>query len=486
MGVVAPEFVSFTLDWWLQNDDHPGWDASTSILTMNLTASRLIGAAAGLAPAFLRIGGSRADVIIYHFDQSDEEERKHCFINSNACLTMGRWDDILNFAAKVKARVVFTLNYIGYTETDTVDWDTSKVFKLLNYTATYHSQSGVLYGLELGNEPLHNAKVKNMTRYAESFRALRNMIDTLWDNVPMAFKPKLMGPATTGAGSSFSTCLTAIGQYLDVATYHRYQDDGKDHQLSKKATSPHFFRRSESFDEAANKTSNMLLIQNAQVWVGEGAMAYHSGQDGVTNTFASSFWYAHNLGEMATSKPISHSVFCRQTLTGGHYELLDHQADYEPNPDYWTALLWNSLMGDVALDAKGINCCIPGSDSLLVHAFCARPSAFAKEGDVSVVFINIDKVSSFNVSTDLSDHSSFSGNRSDFLLEPHNNPRLKSKQARLNGNLLLLDKEGKLPSLLPQTKHNFHPIVVPPLSLLFSVLHNVSARACLSHYSSLT
>jgi heparanase 1 len=482
-GVVNPEFVSYTLDWWLYDRNHPGWDVTTSVLTIDLKSSRLVSAAAGLAPAFLRIGGSRADNIIYHFDPNDDNEREQCSLHPKACLTIDRWDEILNFASKVQARVVFTLNYYGYTNKDTMDWDTSKIFKLLNHTVTQHS-SGVLYGIELGNEPLHkNNKVKNLERYANSYGALRMMIDTLWYDVPIHLKPKLMGPASTRPGKKFTEGLTAVGRYLDVVTYHQYLGDGEDQNLPKKVMRSDFFHLRKIVDEAAFQASQTLLNNSAQLWVGEGALAYHSGQDGLTNTIASSFWYAHYLGETATSAPFSHSVFCRQTLTGGYYELLDHQANYEPNPDYWTALLWKKLMGTVAL---GVEDFLPGADALLVHAFCARPSAYAKRGDVSVLYINIDKDVSFDAITNISDHSNLSRNRSDFLLEPHTTPRLKSKKVRLNGELLALDEVGNLPFLMPQKRRTFDPIIVPPLSLLFSVIHNVSAPSCLSAYSSLS
>ena len=79
-----------------------------------------------------------------------------------------------------------------------------------------------------------------------------------------------MGPATTGSGKSFTKGLEMIGKYLDVATYHKYRlGDGGDSNLSKKAMQPLSFSRSESFDEAAFKTSSKLRNENAQVWIGE-------------------------------------------------------------------------------------------------------------------------------------------------------------------------------------------------------------------------
>lgn len=57
---------------------------------------------------------------------------------------------------------------------------------------------------------------------------------------------------------------------------------------------------------------------NSQLWVGEAAAAWHSGADGVTNAFTSSFWWSDALGVLAAH---NHSVYCRQTLLGGNYGL---------------------------------------------------------------------------------------------------------------------------------------------------------------------
>ena len=42
-------------------------------------------------------------------------------------------------------------------------------------------------------------------------------------------------------------------------------------------------------------------------------------------------------------------MYCRQTLVGGNYGLLDPHRDYEPNPDFYAALLWRHTMGTEVL-----------------------------------------------------------------------------------------------------------------------------------------
>jgi len=48
--------------------------------------------------------------------------------------------------------------------------------------------------------------------------------------------------------------------------------------------------------------------KKAQLWIGEGAMAYDSGLHGLTDTFHGSLWYANILGALTKTKPLPHSV----------------------------------------------------------------------------------------------------------------------------------------------------------------------------------
>jgi len=82
------------------------------------------------------------------------------------------------------------------------------------------------------------------------------------------------------------------------------------------------------------------------LWMGETGGVSHSGRDTVTNRFMSAFWYLDWLG---TFSLYGHKGFCRQTLLGGNYGLLQNEnGNIRPNPDFWAALLFNSLMkGDI-------------------------------------------------------------------------------------------------------------------------------------------
>jgi len=69
----------------------------------------------------------------------------------------------------------------------------------------------------------------------------------------------------------------------------------------------------------------------ASAWVSESGGVFNNGGLLVSNTFINSIWYLDQLG-MASK--YNTKVFCRQTLIGGNYGLLDTQT-FLPNPDYY-------------------------------------------------------------------------------------------------------------------------------------------------------
>ena len=55
------------------------------------------------------------------------------------------------------------------------------------------------------------------------------------------------------------------------------------------------------------------------------------------------------MSALRNLKKYGHAAFCRQTLLGGNYGLLQNENGViRPNPDFWAADLFNQLMiGDV-------------------------------------------------------------------------------------------------------------------------------------------
>ena len=98
--------------------------------------------------------------------------------------------------------------------------------------------------------------------------------------------------------------------------------------------------------------------------MGETGGAFNSGQNTTTNRFMSHRWY---LGKLTTPPPqdlqekrsdqlgifaqYKHDAYCRQTLIGGNYGLLQRtNSENSINPDFWGTVLFNSLMGEFVHD----------------------------------------------------------------------------------------------------------------------------------------
>ncbi|KAL0002913.1 hypothetical protein SO802_016694 [Lithocarpus litseifolius] len=103
-------------------------------------------------------------------------------------------------------------------------------------------------------------------------------------------------------------------------------------------------------------------IQHNGPWasarVGESGGAYNSGGHHVFDSFMDSFWYLDQLG-MASK--FNTKAYCRQTLVGRNYGLLN-TATFVHRPDYYSALLWHQLMG------KGV-LAVNAGDSPHLHSY---------------------------------------------------------------------------------------------------------------------
>lgn len=82
---------------------------------------------------------------------------------------------------------------------------------------------------------------------------------------------------------------------------------------------------------------------------------------------------------MAQMAGNGHRKYCRQTLLGGNYELLN-KTTLMPNPDYYTSYLWNRFVGTKILEVKRED----KYSDLRTYAACGKV-----QGDMIFIFINL-------------------------------------------------------------------------------------------------
>jgi heparanase 1 len=214
---------------------------------------------------------------------------------------------------------------------------------------------------------------------------------------------------------------------------------------------------------------------NVDLWVGETAAAWDSGQAGVCDSFLSGFWYINQLGMLAST---GHKAMCRQAFVGGNYGLLDQSQDFKPNPDYYTGLLFHRLMGSAYLDCPQLE---PAEADLIAelrsYAAC---TAGTVNGSVTVAYSNQFENDTVNL-TLVVDRLSVGPDDAGSVAQVYvlTADTLLARDIRLNGELLAMVDETTLPSLEPATVSMSETLLLPPLSYGFLVFPDAQATACM-------
>ena len=233
------------------------------------------------------------------------------------------------------------------------------------------------------------------------------------------------------------------------------------------------------------------------IGIGESGGAFNSGCTGSTNSFMSAFWYINSLGGLALR---GHDFFCRQTLTGGNYELIN-KITHVPNPDYYAALLFGRLMSSTVLNVR----VVLKESNLVVYAHCTPFNEGTKDyfqyGSVTLLYLNYNNIE-MNIheirSAENEDVTLEMSPRYEYILtgipkESVNVDNLHSDRVALNQVYLHPDEDGMIPPLIPifiDSTHNHTGVVngpqdlpdvitVPPQSYGFFVFPTWNHVACM-------
>lgn len=182
-------------------------------------------------------------------------------------------------------------------------------------------------------------------------------------------------------------------------------------------------------------------------------------------------------------------TYCRQSLIGGNYGLLN-TTTFVPNPDYYSALLWNRLMGRNVLSTS-----FSGTKKIRAYAHCAKNSQ-----GITLLLINLDNTTTvqakvaFNGAFTLSQKQEIHSNvktiirlqqeskiskmeREEYHLTAKDGD-LHSQIMLLNGKILGLTSKGEIPPLEPVSVNSLEPIIVAPFSIVFAQIPDVILPAC--------
>ncbi len=129
---VSEKFLSVAIDSGIMMHNWPH---------VNFSSERFFNLAKGLSPAFLRIGGTAEDFLIY--DDSQELQKPKNF--SNFTVTHHDLDKIHMLSSKAGWDVMFGLNVLLRKQDGS--WDASNPKEIMQYVA----EQGYHFGWELGN-----------------------------------------------------------------------------------------------------------------------------------------------------------------------------------------------------------------------------------------------------------------------------------------------------------------------------------------------
>ncbi|KAM7266897.1 hypothetical protein ACFE04_009063 [Oxalis oulophora] len=491
IGEIDNDFVCATIDWWPPNKCDYGicpWHHST-MLTLDLKNKLLLNAIKAFSPLKIRLGGTLQDKVTYDTPDNKipcthkfEKNNKALFSFEEGCLPMARWDALNAFFKESGANIVFGLNVLAgktqimkggqrYAEGP---WNSTNAESFIRYTV---NKNYTIRGWELGNEvsgPRGIGITVKALPYAEDTIKLRKIVEDAYKNVSP--KPLIIEPGGFFNHDWFNT-FNAKGN-ADVLSHHIYNiGPGYDSKTLDRILNPvHLAQGYGAYHDLQNiiKTSG----SKAKAWISESGGISNSGRKGVTDAFVFSFWYLDQLG---MSAQYGTSTYCRQTLIGGNYGLID-ATTYKPNPDYYSALLWHRLMGKYSLNATFI-----GTDQVHTYAHCAKQSRGVTvlilnwDANVTVTTkVDFEGASHANIQTLRTKTAEFASEqmREEYHLTGKGGDIL-SRTMMLNGKMLYVKSPGsEIPRMEPKYVKANEPIVVAPRSIVFAHLPYVYLPAC--------
>jgi heparanase 1 len=468
IAVLDPRFLSFTLD--VQH-----LEGGETYFRRNLRSQRLRDLTKALAPAYMRFGGTLADRVYF-----TAHEGEGLPPGLAVRLTPATYDALFEFTSDSGLDLFFDLSAGPGNRGPDQAWRVDNALELMTYAFRSRHWPAMW---ELGNEA--NSFWLNYgvgghvfpSRYALDYATARRSLRSLDPAT------RLAGPASSYSPVVGELLAPIFGEMegflrlsprdsVDVVTWHYYATQGVANWIQYRKASPENLLNPLVLNEVRQWATKVRLLRdkyqpNAVLWMGETGPAQSGGTAGVTDRFASSFWWLDELGSLATR---GHSVVVRQTLLGKGYPLIDTPT-FEPRPDYWASLLWKRLMGDRVLAVEN-----PREGQLLrAYAHCTPRALGAPPGSVSMLLLNLDLTRPIRV--DLAD---FAGRDVRlYLVEARD---LSSLEVKLNGRVLRAGATGDLPELRyvkKATPTDAPPLLeLPPRSYLFVVIDDAGARAC--------
>ncbi|XP_011298477.1 heparanase [Fopius arisanus] len=451
----SPRFLSFGLDSSLLRD----------MKKLPINDERLVNLARHLSPAFVRIGGTSADCLI--FNETVEGNMRRNPVDgediSNFTLTDTDYISIYDFTSRAGLRMLFDLNVLIRTPYN--QWDDSNAKKLIAFSKGREMK----IDWQLGNEPnsFHHVfdRIIPPDQLGKDHFHLRNLLNSLGYEASI-----LVGPETNHIGDPddkgvnyASAFLVNDGHSVDFVTWHQYYLNGREAKVMD-FIDPAVFNRLPAEINAFQRAIN-ISGRDIKMWLSETSTAYGGGAPELSDRYVAGFLWLDKLGYSASAGV---NVVIRQTLFGGNYAMVGK--DLVPNPDWWVSVLYKKLVSENVLHLESAN----NSGTLRLYAHCTpETSLISGVPAVTIYGVNLD-VHKARISI----QGNWIRKNAKVLLYILTGDFLKSSEIRLNGGILKLKPDGSLPPFTPVIIDPSQIITLPPLSMAFIVIHGAEIPAC--------
>ncbi|MDE2404134.1 MAG: hypothetical protein KGM17_05395 [Sphingomonadales bacterium] len=428
---------------------------------VDLANPRLRNLARALGQVYIRVSGSWANKTFF---QDDDLPRIAAppkgFEN---VLTRAQWRGVLDFAKAVDGRITTSFAVSAGARDSSGVWTPVEARKLLRFT---RSVGGRIHSAELINEPNLGATSGlpagyDASSFARDIAAFRNFVRREAPDL------RTVGPGSTGEtgvalfnsrGLATEAMLSAEPRArFDFFSYHFY--GGRSQRCACMAPASAILPENALSEEWLGRTDKAFAfyrdlrdryMPGAPIWLNETAQA-SCGGDRWAASFLDTFRYVDQMGRLARQGV---AVIMHNTLAASDYGLIDEQG-LKPRPNYWAAVLWRRLMGEVVLDAG------PSRPGLHIYAHCLR----GRSGGVAIVAINLDRTQPARVA--------LAGAAERYMLTAD---QLSSETVMVNGRPLMLAGDD-LPAIRSETVEAGH-IALPPASISFLSAPRAANRAC--------
>ncbi|KAK0097774.1 hypothetical protein PV326_013813 [Microctonus aethiopoides] len=454
---ISKRFLSFGLDSSLLRD----------MKHFPVRDNRFINLARHLSPAYVRVGGTSADCLFFNRTLPIIFEK---LINpvdgsdiNNFTLSTDDYLAIYEFTNKAGIRMMFDLNVL--IRRSDGKWDDTNAREIINFS----KGRDMMIDWQMGNEPNSFRHVFNRTVSAKQLADDYNHLRMLLNNLGY-MSSILVGPEVNHIGDENRMGELYAVEFLkndknsiSYVTWHQYYLNGRE-ATTKDFVNPEVFNR---LPTQIDRVKNAIKEagQNITMWMSETSSAYGGGAPELSDKFVAGFLWLDKLGYSASTGV---NVVIRQSLFGGYYAMVG--PDLNPNPDWWVSVMFKQFVSEKVLQLINPN----KFGTLRLYAHCTAENALINRvPSITIYGVNID-----SESARISLRGNYDYKSSKVLLYILTADYLKSREIRLNGDILALNPDGSLPPFKPIIIDPAYIIVLPPFSMAFIILHGANAQAC--------